>query len=332
MRTGRNGEARTRGRRKGSSARSQWVDLDGPVHFIDFGGPPNGPQLVCVHGLGGSVVNWTAVAPALTESCRVLALDLAGFGRTKSAGRPTTVHGNQELLHRFVTELLDPPVVLVGNSMGGLISVLQVDAHPETVAGLVLVDPALPVGLRARPDPLVALIFAAYALPAVGRTFMSRRRAWSSVEERAMDILRLCCADMSRLPADVAKAHLELARERDSYPDVDSELIIAARSLLWVLARRGQHAAMLRRIRVPVLMLHGDKDRLVPIAAARASANANPWWRFEVAHGVGHVPQLEAPDWTAGHILDWLATDGRAAGLGARSGLDRENGSPSADG
>ena len=53
--------------------------------------------------------------------------------------------------------------------------------------------------------------------------------------------------------------------------------------------------------------MHGDRDRLVPIASARAAARANPSWQFEVAEGIGHVPQLEAPEWTADRILDWIA-------------------------
>lgn len=310
-------ERDARRRRAARAAPSRWVDLDGPVHYVDYGGPEDGPLLVCVHGLGGSVVNWAAVAPPLAETCRVVALDLAGFGRTKSGGRATTVHANQRLLNRFLTEVVGPPAILVGNSMGGLISVMQADAHPDTVAGLVLVDPALPVGIRARPHPLVALIFAAYAVPALGREVMSRRRSLRSVEEQAMDVLRLCCADASKVPAEIVAAHLELAVERMEYPDVDAELVIAARSLLWVLARRRHHAAMLRRIAVPVLLLHGNRDRLVPIAAARGTAAANPTWRFEVAEGVGHVPQLEVPDWTIDQIRQWLATDGRAAALAA---------------
>jgi pimeloyl-ACP methyl ester carboxylesterase len=52
---------------------SRWTDLDGPVRYLDFGGPAGGPVIVCVHGLGGSAVNWTAVAPLLTGTCRVLA-------------------------------------------------------------------------------------------------------------------------------------------------------------------------------------------------------------------------------------------------------------------
>jgi len=62
-------------------------------------------------------------------------------------------------------------------------------------------------------------------------------------------------------------------------------------------------------IEVPVLLLHGEKDRLVKVAASRAVAAANPAWRFEVARDVGHVPMLEVPEWTAGRILEWLATD-----------------------
>jgi pimeloyl-ACP methyl ester carboxylesterase len=53
------------------------VDLDGPVHYVDYGGPNGGPLLVYMHGLGGSLVNWAAVASALARANRVLALDLA---------------------------------------------------------------------------------------------------------------------------------------------------------------------------------------------------------------------------------------------------------------
>ena len=63
---------------------SQWADLGRRVHYVDHGGPADGPLLVCVHGLGGSLVNWAALAPRLTATCRVIALDLAGFGRTRA--------------------------------------------------------------------------------------------------------------------------------------------------------------------------------------------------------------------------------------------------------
>jgi pimeloyl-ACP methyl ester carboxylesterase len=292
---------------------SSWVELDGPVHYLDYGGPAGGPLMVLVHGLGGSALNWAAVAPSLARRARVLALDLAGFGRTLSGSRSSSVQANQRLLHRFLTEVAGSPAILVGNSMGGLITVLQTHEHPETVAAAVLVDPALPVGPSAWPDPLVGMAFTAYVVPAVGRRLLSSSRRMRSADENAHAILRLCCADASRVPAEVVEHHLGLARERHADPDVDAELLTAARSLLWVLARRGRHAAMMREIRVPVLLLHGDKDRLVPVAAARAAAADNPGWRFAEAAGVGHVPQLEAPDWTLDQIWAWLDTDAAGA-------------------
>ena len=180
---------------------SRWVDLDGPVHYLDYGGPAEGPLLVCVHGLGGSALNWAAVAPVLAEGCRVAALDLAGFGHTRGGSRSTSVQANQRLLHRFLTEVAGVPAILVGNSMGGLISILQASQRPDTVAGLVLVDPALPPALNAAPDPRVFATFAAFLVPVVGRRVLSRRRDAQSAEEAAHALLRLCCADMSRIPS-----------------------------------------------------------------------------------------------------------------------------------
>src|SRR5215475_8394327 len=101
---------------------SKHVDLDGPVHYLDFGG--SGPPLVCVHGLSGSALNWMAVGPALTDRYRVLALDLRGFGRTP-LGSGTRLRDNRRLLDLFIGEVAGGPAILVGNSMGGLLSVTQ---------------------------------------------------------------------------------------------------------------------------------------------------------------------------------------------------------------
>ena len=239
----------------------------------------------------------------------MVAVDLAGFGRTRAVARSASVAANRVLLDRFLTELVAGPAILVGNSMGGLITSLQQSAHPETVAGAVLIDPALPRALTGRPDPFVTATFAAYAVPHLGKALLRTRRRHSTPEQAAMSVLRLCCVDADRVPSEVVDQHIALARARRAYDEVDDAMIDAARSMMRVLASRRRHATMLAATQGPVLLLHGDKDRLVPIASARATAKANPTWRFEVAEGVGHVPQLEVPDWTAEHILDWLATD-----------------------
>jgi pimeloyl-ACP methyl ester carboxylesterase len=285
---------------------SSWAHIDGPVHYVDHGGPQDGPLLVLVHGLGGSLVNWAALAPLLTDTCRVVALDLAGFGHTIGGSRSTSVRANQRLLRRFLEEVSGSPAILVGNSMGGLIAILQAADDPPSVAGLVLIDPALPVGPSARPDPLVLATFAAFAVPAVGRRLLAIRRSRTSPGQAAHDLLRLCCADPSRVSPTIVDQHVALAGARRDYADADAELVAAAQSLVWVLADRRKYARLQASIASPVLLLHGDRDRLVPIEAARQAARSNPDWEFEVAEGIGHVPQLEAPEWTAARILGWL--------------------------
>jgi pimeloyl-ACP methyl ester carboxylesterase len=297
---------------------SRWAELDGPVHYLDYGGPADAPLLLLVHGLGGSAVNWAAIAPELAMDHRVLAIDLAGFGRTQPQGRSTHIRDNERLLARFVERVCGQPVILVGNSMGGLISILLAADRPDLVAGLVLVDPAVPVGVKARPSPIVTAMFGLYALPAVGRLFVSGRRNVMSAEQQAYAVLKLCTVDPQRVPRPVLDQHVDLARERAGYPDVDTELVVAARSLLLVIGRRRWLYARMAAIPAPVLLLHGDEDRLVPIAAARAVAAANPTWRFEVAHDIGHVPQLEDPEWTVAHIRSWLGHEGAVAALATR--------------
>ena len=87
-----------------AGARSRWIDLDGPVHYLDFGGPASGPAVVCVHGLAGSAVNWSAIAPLLAGRCRMLAVDLPGHGLTRLLSKDAArgVPAMHALLHRFI--------------------------------------------------------------------------------------------------------------------------------------------------------------------------------------------------------------------------------------
>jgi pimeloyl-ACP methyl ester carboxylesterase len=286
---------------------SLWADLDGPVHYVDFGGPAGAPLIVCVHGLGGSHANWLAVAPQLTRTHRVLALDLGGFGLTRGGARGTSVAANTRLLHRFVTEVVGEPVVLVGNSMGGLVCALEAAAHPADVRGLAMLDPALPLSRSARPEPLVVAAFALYLAPGLGALFQRGRRTVRTPEQVAWDILTFCCADPHRVPSDIVAAHIELAHRREAYTEMDAEFVAATRSLLSLLRRREGVLRTLGTIACPVLLVHGEKDRLVTVGSARLVAAANPDWRFVVAPGVGHVPMLEDPAFTLDLLVEWLA-------------------------
>ncbi len=291
----------------------QWIDLGGPMHYLDFGGPAHGPVIVGVHGLGGSAMNWAAIAPLLTGRYRVLAPDLAGHGLTQSLGRGTDVAANRVLLHSFVESVPGSPVILMGNSMGGMISLLEASAAPGAVAGLILIDPALPF-VPAWPDPFIAAMFAMYAVPGLGRNIMRRRRRLPP-ELLVAKILALCCVDASRVPPDVVAKHVELERQRALFGDMVPEFTAAMRSVVATAGYAGGQVYRrgIRSISCPVLLVHGTQDRLVPLAVARAAARANPSWSLVEMLNVGHVPQLEAPRETAWAIIDWLGTTGRRA-------------------
>lgn len=295
---------------------SHWVDIDGPVHYVDFGGPSSGPVLISVHGLAGSAVNWSALAPLLATQCRVLAVDLAGHGLTRSAGRSTTVQANRMLLHRFIELVSATPVILMGNSMGGMISLLEASAAGSGVSGLILIDPALPF-VPARPDLLVAAVFATGGLPGLGPVLLRGVRRLPA-DTVVASILSLCCHDPARVPAEVVAQHVAVAQRRTGFAEAGRDIAIATRSVI-ATAGLGGHAYRqgLAALSCQVLLLHGERDRLVPASAARAVAHSHPSWSVVVLPGVGHVPQLEAAPECADRILEWLGSAGRPAAQAA---------------
>lgn len=272
--------------------------------MADFGGPEGAPLIVALHGLGGSHMNWVALAPFLTHRARVWGVDLVGHGRTPRQGRAADIAGHVALV-RDVLATVEGPVTLMGNSMGGLVAALVASECPRDVDRLILVDPALPTDRLAWSHPRILANFALCAVPLLGETFLTQRRRWTSPEQSVRRVLATCCVDASRVPADVVAAHVALVASGDRAAGDDAYLR-SARSLSLTLAWPGGVRSALDRITQPVLYLQGAADILTPLAGARQVAAAHPAWRFEVAEDVGHVPMLEAPVWTATTITEWL--------------------------
>lgn len=284
------------------------MDIGGPVSFLDFGG--EGTPLVCIHGLGGSGVNWIAVGDRLAAlGHRVLAPDLRGFGRTPLDGHRADVDGNQRLLDRFLRERAGGRAILVGNSMGGLISVLQAARHPETVQALLLVDPALPWRGRRPFDLALWVFFAALLVPGLAERSISRTARRQGAERLVAETLRVVCADPSRVPAEAVRAHVQLAEERANLPGGEKALGQAARSLLAVLRRPRRFDAVYRAVRGPVRIVHGDRDRLIPVDFSVGLAACNDW-RVDILPDLGHVPMLEDPDGFVRVTRRWLGAIG----------------------
>jgi pimeloyl-ACP methyl ester carboxylesterase len=297
---------------------SLWADLDGPVHYVDFGG--RGRALVLVHGFAGSHLNWLAVGPALATRRRTLAPDLAGFGRTPLAGRPASVPANRKLLDRFIRDVSGTPSVLVGNSMGGLISLIQAADAPETVAALVLVDPAAP---HPRPSPLEALVwgfFAGLLLPGLSEAMLKASLRRSDPAHVVAQVLALTCADPARVDPEIIEAHVRLVQDGLTRPQTERALATAARSLVAILARRRAFRRMVDRVTAPTLVVHGAKDRVVPLRASQQLVRQRPDWELAVLPDVGHVPMLEDPPGFLAVVEPWLARATTAATIQSARG------------
>ncbi len=293
-----------------AGTRSRFVDVDGPAHFADLGGPASGPLVVALHGLGGSHLNWTAIAPTLNRRARVVALDLVGHGLTPVGARTADIEGHRRLVSGFLAAQGGTPAILMGNSMGGLVAAVQAAEEPGSVAGLILIDPALPTARLGLVHPRVIANFLLCAVPGVGEGYLTQRRRHTTAEQSVHRVLDVCCVDAGRVPSEVVEAHVELT-ERLDRTQVDAAYLRSARSLALLMARPAETMRRLDGLAPPTLLIHGDRDRLIPLSAARRMSATHPEWQFEVGADVGHVPMLEAPEWTSATIDAWL--DGRGA-------------------
>jgi pimeloyl-ACP methyl ester carboxylesterase len=184
---------------------------------------------------------------------------------------------------------------------------MQTAAAPETVRGLVLIDPALPPP-RQTPDRRVTGQFLLFALPGLGelyvRAVMSRRPPELAVQR----VIELCFADPSRADPAMVTASIALAGERQRQERPNAAAFLAAsRSLMRVVSQRHRCWEMMAAVGVPVLLIGGEADRIIPVAAMRRAAARNPRWESVMLPDVGHVPMLEVPGTVTGAIRDWLA-------------------------
>lgn len=297
--------------------RERVIDVDGPLRVVEYG-ESHGPLVVCVHGLGGSALDWQMLAPRLAERRRVVALDLPGFGDSPLGRRATTVADLQALLDRFLDRYAAGPSLLIGNSMGGMVALLQAAARPAAVEGLVLLAPALPMTARRLPHPLTTAQFLAYAVPPLGEWYVRARRRYVDPAAMVRASLGFLTAHPERVPETIYEQRTALLTRLAAGTDGERALLSAARSVLRELALPAYRRAI-RTVSTPTLVVHGDRDRLVSVRAALAVAAQRPDWTMHVLSDVGHVPQLEAVDAVADAVDTWMRERDPAADFGGRS-------------
>jgi pimeloyl-ACP methyl ester carboxylesterase len=283
-----------------------------PVRLTTLG---TGDVVVCLHGLGGSALNFGIIAPLLAAERRVLVPDLFGHG---GSGSPSRRSGAVEAQLSMIGEVIrrespDRPVVLIGHSMGGVLAKLHALRAPHQVSRLVLLDPPVPNVTRFRRDPRLTAKLILLRSPGVG-ALVARKLAGMSPRELVGRQLADATPHTDRIPRVAVEATIAETRER-----VEAGLAEAGQRSQWdaileivaLLARPADWRERLAGITAPTLWLQGEDDPLADVRAAAALAASRSDWTFCTRAGVGHLPQLEDPAWTFDTIDAWLrAEDG----------------------
>src|SRR3954447_7519791 len=300
-----------------------WPGEDVPVHggevFVrstPWSGPVEVPAGVApreralyVHGLGGASTNWTDLAALLAVRFEGWAVDLPGFGRSQPPPRGKySIRGHVravvDVLEHVIAlpgEASGRPVHLVGNSLGGLVSVLVASRRPDLVASLTLISPAMPVYRVPTALSRALLLLLVPGVPSLA----SRRIGAISPEESVRALVRMCFGEPSRIPPERLEQAVQEMRERAGQPWADRALVGSMRGLISSYLKVGAANAWraARSMTVPTLVIWGDRDRLVDPALAPRLAAVVPDARLLVVPGVGHVAMLEAPEATARAVL-----------------------------
>jgi pimeloyl-ACP methyl ester carboxylesterase len=269
-------------------------------------GPAEGGEpALYVHGLGGASTNWTDFAALLATRLDAESPDLPGFGWSDpppvTAGRRAySITAQADLVIALLARRRGP-VHLVGNSMGGAISIQVAARRPDLVRTLTLISPAVPdLTPRRGSDPALPLLL----VPGVDR-LVARRLGRLSPARRTQALLDLVYGDPSIVPANRrAEAEAEFAR-RAGLAHSTEALARAFRGLVGAYLLPGERSMwrLAARITAPTLVVWGDRDRLVHVSNAPRTARTIPGARLLVLPGIGHVAQLEAPETTARAVL-----------------------------
>jgi pimeloyl-ACP methyl ester carboxylesterase len=261
---------------------SQFIQLDGiDVHYKTGGSGE--PALILMHGFGSSLFTWRDVLGPLSQDRRVVAYDRPAFGLTE---RPLEWEGENpysaESQAQMVIELMDrlgiQEAVLVGNSAGGSLAMLTALTFPERVQGLVLVSPAVYQGGGS--PKWARWLLNTPQMERVGPLFTRQIRDWGR------EFAESAWHDPARITDEIWAGYTQPLQAQDWDRG------------LWNLTAASRDLDLdqaLDRLDLPVLVVAGEDDRIVPTAHSVRLAGELPQAELAVLDNCGHVPQEECP-------------------------------------
>ena len=265
------------------TAEHQKITLHG--HSISYVQKGSGPVLLLIHGMAGALDTWRAVIDPLSRHATVLAVDLPGHGSSDPGGGDYSLGALAAFLRDVLMALGHERVTLVGHSLGGGIAMQFSYQFPEMTERLVLVSSG---GLGLEVNPALR----AASLPGANLFLSLTAGATKRASGVAGRVLR--AGHLTPNPGLD-----ELFRSYSSLADADRRTAFLA-TVRSVVGLGGQTVRAGDRLHlaseIPVLLVWGTDDPIIPVEHARAAHELLPHGTLAVFDGVGHFPQVEAPE------------------------------------
>ena len=240
----------------------------------------HGNPVILLHGLGGFIENWDLNITSLAQDRQVYALDLAGFGLSDKPEVEYTIPYLTTFVHKFMQALNIERATLVGESMGGIISLWFAQQYPDQVEKLVLEASG---GLGKE----VSIYLRIMTLPILGEYFVRPSRKGSE------DLQKEIFYDRDLITDEWIEEDYQMSNQ----PGAQRCLLSALRSMgnIWGFKREIYMPILenLDKIEVPTLIIWGKQDQIIPVAHARVAAQRLPDARLHILDGCGHVPNIE---------------------------------------
>lgn len=251
------------------------------VHYKIWG--EGKPVFILLHGFGASLFSWREVVAPLSEFGTVIAYDRPAFGLTE---RPLAWNGenpySQEAQVQLVLGIMDALQVekatLIGNSAGGTIAMLAALENPNRVERLILVDPAVYAGGGAPAwiRPLFNTPQMKRLGPLLARNFRTQGR----------ELIRTAWHAPENITAEIFGGY-EKPLQVENWDKA-----------LWELTAASKESQLVQRLgefNLPVLVITGDDDRIVPTEQSVRLAKEIPGAKLAILQACGHVPHEECP-------------------------------------
>jgi pimeloyl-ACP methyl ester carboxylesterase len=279
----------------------QWRGFD--VCYTAVG---EGPPLLLIHGFGATYAHWRKNIPALAaQGYRVYAIDLLGFGASEKPAIDYSLELWQEIIRDFWQDQIQQPMVVVGNSIGALLSLMVLAKYPDIATGGILLNVA--GGLNHRPGELNGFLEAVMGFftglvqnPILGTILFNQIRK----KERIRSTLKQVYCDPEAITDELVDIIYEPACDRKAQKVFAS--IIGA-------PPGPRISELLPRIQQPLLVLWGEADPWTPIQGSKvfqewAAGLKVPTLRVVPIPETGHCPHDERPDVVNPLMIEWLKT------------------------